>query len=130
MEPLKKQTFPYLNTFAHPLYKTQLNTMKNLTQAEWSASIQGENTVILDVRTPNEWAEGIIENAILINILEPQSFMNEIEKLDKDKNYYVYCRSGARSGQACQVMNSIGINEANNLSGGILEWTGKKVLPN
>ena len=104
--------------------------MKNLTQAEWSASIPEENTVILDVRTPNEWAEGIIENAVLINILEPQSFMREIEKLDKSKNYYVYCRSGARSGQACQVMNSIGINEANNLIGGILEWTGKTVLPN
>ena len=104
--------------------------MKNLTQAEWSASIPEENTVILDVRTPNEWAEGIIENAVLINILEPQSFMGEIEKLDKSKNYYVYCRSGARSGQACQVMNSIGITEANNLIGGILEWTGKTVLPN
>jgi len=104
--------------------------MKNLTQAEWSSSIAENNTVILDVRTPNEWAEGIIKNAILINILEPQSFMGEIEKLDKSKNYYVYCRSGARSRQACQVMNSIGINEANNLSGGILEWTGKTVPPN
>lgn len=103
--------------------------MKNLTQAEWSSSITKENTVILDVRTPNEWAEGIIENAILINILEPQSFMEEIEKLDKNKNYYIYCRSGARSGQACQVMNSIGFGETNNLSGGILEWTGKTVLP-
>ena len=104
--------------------------MKNLTQADWSTSIKEDNTVILDVRTPNEWAEGIIENAILINILEPQSFMGEIENLDKSKNYYVYCRSGARSGQACQVMNSIGINETNNLSGGILEWTGKTVFPN
>ncbi|PHS10492.1 MAG: rhodanese [Kordia sp.] len=104
--------------------------MKNLTQADWSTSIKKDNTVILDVRTPNEWAEGIIENAVLINILEPESFMGEIENLDKSKNYYVYCRSGARSGQACQVMNSIGINETNNLSGGILEWTGKTVLPN
>jgi len=104
--------------------------MKNLTQAEWSAAITNENTVVLDVRTPNEWAEGIIENAVLINIMDAQSFMDAIEKLDKSKNYYVYCRSGARSGQACQVMNSIGINEANNLSGGILEWGGKTVLPN
>jgi len=104
--------------------------MKNLTQAEWSSSFTDDNTIILDVRTPDEWAEGIIENAVMINILDPQSFMTSIEKLDKNKKYYVYCRSGARSGQACQVMNSIGINEANNLSGGILEWTGKTVLPN
>jgi len=104
--------------------------MKNLSQTEWSTAITTENAVVLDVRTPNEWAEGIIEHAILINIMEPQSFMSEIEKLDKSKNYYIYCRSGARSGQACQVMNSIGIDETNNLSGGILEWKGKTVLPN
>jgi rhodanese-related sulfurtransferase len=104
--------------------------MKNLTQAEWSTKLTDKNTVVLDVRTPNEWAEGIIENALLINILEPQSFMSEIEKLDKSKNYYVYCRSGGRSEQACQVMSSIGFNEANNLIGGILQWTGKTVLPN
>ena len=105
--------------------------MKNLTQTEWTSSIsEDNNAVILDVRTPNEWAEGIIENAVMINILDPQSFMEEIEKLDKSKSYYIYCRSGARSGQACQVLNSININSAYNLMGGILEWKGETVLPN
>ena len=105
--------------------------MKNLTQTDWNASIlEDNNKVILDVRTPSEWAEGIIENALMINILEPQSFMDEIEKLDKNKHYYIYCRSGARSQQACQVLNSIGIDTTYNLMGGILEWTGKTVLPN
>lgn len=105
--------------------------MKNLTQTEWTSSIsEDNNAVILDVRTPNEWAEGIIENAVMINILDPQSFMEEIEKLDKSKSYYIYCRSGARSGQACQVLNSININSAYNLTGGILDWKGETVLPN
>jgi len=105
--------------------------MKNLTQTEWTTSIlEDNNTVILDVRTPDEWAEGIIENAIMINILDPQSFMDEIEKLDKNKHYYIYCRSGARSGQACQVLNSIKINTTYNLMGGIMEWAGKTVIPN
>ncbi|MFC2148231.1 rhodanese-like domain-containing protein, partial [Bacteroidota bacterium] len=45
-------------------------------------------------------------------------------KLDKSKNYYVYCRSGQRSRQACAIMNSIGIPNAYNLMGGILEWKG------
>ena len=103
--------------------------MKNLTQAEWSSSFTEDNTLILDVRTPDEWAQGIIENAIMINILDPQSFMAAIEKLDKSKDYYIYCRSGARSEQACQVMNSIGFSETNNLIGGILDWTGKTVMP-
>lgn len=100
--------------------------MKNITQTEWNKLIsEDNNAVILDVRTPNEWSEGIIENAVLINILEPQSFMDAIEKLDKNKNYYIYCRSGARSGQACQVMNSTGIETTYNLIGGIMEWTGE-----
>jgi|TARA_B110000014_G_C20040075_1_gene540551 rhodanese-related sulfurtransferase len=104
--------------------------MKNLTQSEWSAKLTEENTVILDVRTPGECAEGIIEGALMINIMEPQTFMKEVQELDKSKNYYVYCRSGGRSEQACQFMSAQGFNEANNLMGGMLEWNGKTVLPN
>ncbi len=104
--------------------------MKNLSQKEWSEKISEEDIVILDVRTPGECAEGIIEGALMINIMEPQTFMKEIQKLDKNKSYYVYCRSGGRSEQACQYMTSQGFNEANNLIGGMLEWRGKTVLPN
>jgi rhodanese-related sulfurtransferase len=104
--------------------------MKNLTQCEWSAKLTEENTVILDVRTPGECAEGIIEGALMINIMEPQTFMKDVQKLDKSKSYYVYCRSGGRSEQACQFMSAQGFNEANNLMGGMLEWNGKTVLPN
>lgn len=97
--------------------------MKNISKTEWKKLItDDENAVILDVRTPGEFMEDVIENAILINILEPQSFMNTIEELDKDKNYFVYCRSGTRSVQACQVLESIGIKSTYNLLGGILEW--------
>jgi len=105
--------------------------MKDISQTEWNTLIsKDENKVILDVRTPNEWAEGVIENAQLINIMDAQSFMQEIEQLDKSKNYYIYCRSGARSGQACQVMDSLGFNKTYNLIGGILEWSGKTIIPN
>jgi rhodanese-related sulfurtransferase len=44
--------------------------------------------------------------------------------LDPSKNYYVYCRSGARSAQACQLMNQMGISSAYNLLGGYMEWEG------
>lgn len=100
--------------------------MKDITQSEWEElTSKDTNKVILDVRTPNEWAEGIIENAVLIDILNPQSFMDEVEKLDKNKHYYIYCRSGGRSGQACQVLNSIGIETTYNLMGGMMAWSGK-----
>ena len=58
-----------------------------------------------------------------------QGFIYEIEELDKNKNYYVYCRSGARSAKACQIMNELGINNAYNLLGGILDWEGDTVNP-
>lgn len=100
--------------------------MKDITQTEWEElTSKDDNKVVLDVRTPNEWAEGVIENAVLINIMEAQSFMESIENLDKSKNYYIYCRSGGRSGQACQVMDSIGFGTTYNLIGGMMKWTGK-----
>lgn len=102
----------------------------NLTQQEWVSQLQeDENAVILDVRTEDEWNDGIIENAINIDIHQGQVFINEIEALDKNKNYYVYCRSGARSAKACEVMNELGIENAFNLTGGILAWNGDIVSP-
>lgn len=97
--------------------------MINITQVEWKALLENNNNaVIIDCRTPDEWRDGIIENAILMNINDPQSFMDGVNNLDKDKNYFVYCRSGTRSVQACQVLESIGIKSTYNLLGGILEW--------
>ena len=51
------------------------------------------------------------------------------ETLDKSKNYYVYCRSGARSANACAIMNELGFENAYNLLGGIIEWDGDIVEP-
>lgn len=102
--------------------------MEDLTQEEWVSQLENDaNAVILDVRTDAEVEEGIIENAIHIDIYKGQGFIDEIEALDKTKNYYVYCRSGNRSGQACSVMNQLGFENAYNLLGGILEWEGELV---
>ncbi|WP_299206143.1 rhodanese-like domain-containing protein [Brumimicrobium sp.] len=99
--------------------------MKDLNQADWKAQIEAnENAVILDVRRPDECEEGIIPNAITIDIMNPQPFLKEVEKLDKNVPYFIYCRSGARSGQACLIMEELGFEETYNLIGGILEWNG------
>ncbi|MCB0445390.1 MAG: rhodanese-like domain-containing protein [Gelidibacter sp.] len=100
--------------------------MANLTQEEWVAQLNNDtNAVILDVRTDAEVDEGIIPNAIHIDIYKGQDFINEIETLDKTKNYYVYCKSGGRSGQACSIMNQLGFQNAYNLIGGFNEWRGE-----
>ena len=102
----------------------------NLTQEEWVEQLeQDDNAIILDVRTEDECDEGIIPNAINIDIHKGQEFISEIEQLDKSKNYYVYCRSGARSAKACEIMNELGIDNAYNLLGGMLDWDGEVVAP-
>ncbi|MEM9866746.1 MAG: rhodanese-like domain-containing protein, partial [Bacteroidota bacterium] len=83
--------------------------MSDLSQEEWARQLKNDdNAFILDVRTAEELEEGYIPGATQIDIYLGQEFLNELEKLDKTKNYYVYCRSGNRSGQACAIMNSIG----------------------
>jgi rhodanese-related sulfurtransferase len=102
----------------------------NLTQEDWVSQFEAdENAVILDVRTEDEYNDGIIENAINIDIHKGQDFIAELESLDKNKNYYVYCRSGARSAKACEIMNELGFENAFNLLGGILDWDGEVVAP-
>ncbi|MBD0824289.1 rhodanese-like domain-containing protein [Aestuariibaculum marinum] len=99
--------------------------MEDLTQEEWAEQLANDdNAVVLDVRTDGEVAEGVIPNAIHIDIYKGQGFIYALEELDKSKNYYVYCRSGNRSGQACNIMEQLGFENAYNLEGGIMEWAG------
>lgn len=100
--------------------------MADLSQEEWASKLgEDDNAVILDVRTEEELEDGYIPNAKHIDIYLGQGFIDELEKLDKTKNYYVYCRSGNRSGQACAIMNSIGFDNTQNLSGGFMNWEGE-----
>lgn len=100
--------------------------MADLSQEQWTEQLQADdNAIILDVRTEAEVAERKIPNSINIDIHKGQGFVYQLEELDKSKNYYVYCRSGARSGQACNIMNQLGFKNAYNLVGGILDWNGE-----
>lgn len=99
--------------------------MRDLTKEEWKKQISGDdNAMILDVRTEEEVQEGYIPNSKNIDIYKGPEFVSEIEKLDKSKNYYVYCRSGKRSAQACSIMDQMGFANTNNLQGGFMEWDG------
>jgi rhodanese-related sulfurtransferase len=100
----------------------------NLEQEDWRDQLNKDtNAVILDVRTEDEFAEGMIPGAINIDIYKGQGFIYSIEELDKSKNYYVYCRSGGRSGQACSIMSQLGFENTYNLLGGIMNWEGEVV---
>ena len=101
--------------------------MENLTSNELIDKLDNDkNAFLLDVRSEEEYEESNIPNSKLLNIRDPQSFMDGLQDLDKSKNYYVYCHSGVRSVQACQIMKTFGFNNLYNLIGGISKWTGQK----
>ena len=101
----------------------------NLSQQQWSEQLKNDNNaIVIDVRTPEEFEDGYIENAVNINIFKGQGFVYLIEELDQSKNYYVYCKAGSRSEQACKVMNQLGIENTYNLVGGIMQWQGRIVV--
>ena len=123
--PSKKLPFLFLTLYVLLLYKK--NTMKNLSQEAWiSAIATTENAVIIDVRTPEECAGGIVENALMLDFFKSEFFRQEIEQLDKSKMYFVYCRSG----HACTIMEDMGFPETVNLLGGMNAWSAPKVMPN
>ncbi len=76
--------------------------------------------VLLDVRTPGEFSSGHISGAKNIDFTS-SSFGSKIAALDKSKTYFLYCRSGARSGGACNAMAAEGF-KVYNLAGGIGSW--------
>lgn len=93
----------------------------NLNADGFSSEIKNAGVVVLDVRTPGEFAAGHIQNAINIDV-ESSDFDANIAKLDKTKEYDVYCHSGRRSGIATQKMVKAGFTKVFNLDGGIIAW--------
>ena len=77
--------------------------------------------VILDVRTPSEFAQGYIENAVNLDYMDPQ-FQNQAQRLDRDKIYLVYCQSGGRSAMATDAMWDMGFYGLYDMTGGFMAW--------
>ncbi|MFY7810748.1 MAG: rhodanese-like domain-containing protein [Flavobacterium sp.] len=97
----------------------------NILQEEWAKGFQNENAIILDVRTEEEFNSERIPNAINIDIYKGQGFIYSLEELDKNKEYFVYCKSGMRSENACKIMKELGFEKTYNLLGGIMAWQGE-----
>ena len=100
----------------------------DLDQSSWEKqALTDQKGIVLDVRTPEVFENSRIPNSKNIDFYNPQNFMLEIEKLDKDNNYYVYCRTGVRSANSCVLMKELGFKNTFNLVGGIVEWKGKLI---
>ena len=90
--------------------------------AEFANVIASPGVTIVDVRTPQEFAEGHIEGAVNIPVELPD-FMDQVSQLDPNGTYAVYCRSGNRSQPAVAGMSSVGINGIYELESGTTGWT-------
>lgn len=88
---------------------------------EFAEKFNDPNIVILDVRTPKEFVTGHIENAIDVDYRN-EDFKEQIKKLDPDKTYLVYCRTGIRSASAIDSLKSLGFKNLYDLKGGITAW--------
>ena len=105
--------------------KTQTNEAKDITVENLQVVLENEDNVqLLDVRTPQEWAEGVIKDPIKIDITGDDFEGKVLEKLDKSQPVYIYCRSGGRSKKATELLAKKGY-KAYNVLGGILEWEEK-----
>ena len=123
----KFNIFPLL--FVLAIFSCQTNAQQAPTQrivdlnpTEFKVAIaKNENIVVLDVRTPKEVAQGVIQGAKVIDFFG-DNFKVELGKLDKSKTYMVYCKSGGRSSKACKALEDAGISTYHNLKGGITAW--------
>lgn len=95
--------------------------IQNVNAIQFNQLIQTNDGVILDVRTPQEYTRGHINNSTLINIAD-KDFVSKINLLQKDKPVYLYCLTGSRSRSAANYMAKIGFTKVYNLQRGILDW--------
>lgn len=108
-----------------PDVKGQTQVIEGITPKE-AHSLIGDNKessdfVIVDVRTPDEFADGHIEDATNLDYYS-SSFRNELESLDKNKIYLIHCKSGRRSKAALEIMKELGFKKVYNMLGGITRW--------
>ena len=98
----------------------QTTGSQNLDVESFAASISSE-VLLVDVRTPGEWKEGVIEGAIMVDFYS-DGFMEGMMALDSEKPWVIYCRSGNRSGQALAKLKAAGQVNVKDLQGGVKAW--------
>lgn len=101
----------------------QTDAIEILSVADFKSGIAEKNIQLIDVRTPREYRSEHISKAVNIDIFQKSSFRASVEKLDKNKPVYLYCRSGNRSQKAARVLADMGFNQIFDLKGGYMAWS-------
>jgi phage shock protein E len=96
-------------------------SFKNVNPQEFEKLRRDKNPVVLDVRTPKEYAAGHIPGAVNIDF-NAADFDKKIAALDTNKTYLVHCAGGVRSAKACEKLGKLQIPTLYNLEGGLKAW--------
>ncbi len=100
---------------------TNLGLVHKSTNEEFQKAIDDKVGMLVDIRTPEEFAEGHIPGSVNVNF-KKRTFKSYISKFDKNKPILIYCRSGNRSGKAEKVMRALGFKEVYDLKSGFKGW--------
>ncbi len=101
---------------------TSSDAITDVDVAEAQQIVEQGDAVVLDVRTPQEFAAGHLPGAINIDV-ESSDFTDRVADLDESTETLVYCRTGNRSGVATDEMADLGFSNMSDLQGGIEAWT-------
>lgn len=107
-----------MTSFAQTAVKDSINV---ISIAEFEKMSTKKKNTVVDVRTPEEVAEGHLAGSVNINFLG-EGFQQEISKLNKNKTYLLYCKSGNRTRKAADQMQKAGFKHVYMLEGGITAW--------
>jgi len=97
---------------------------------DFSDQITTKGIVLVDIRTPQEFQQGHIDGAININFYDRNFYADVQDKINKNAQLYIYCRSGNRTSQATTKLEKLGYLDINDLQGGIISWisSGKNLV--
>jgi len=122
MNMLKQRLLLLMVLMIAVTFFAQAQTVNKLDTQNFDKKLkEAKDPVLIDVRTPGEYAQGHLANAISMDIYS-NDFKSRASKLDKSKPVFVYCKAGSRSDSAADVLSDLGFKEIYDLNGGIISW--------
>ncbi len=101
----------------------QESFIKKIDKETFIAEVIGKDVQLIDIRTPEEYEKGYIDDAVNIDFLQEETFKKDIQKFDKNQPIYIYCRSGGRTGRASKLMQQMGFKKIFDYSGSYNDWS-------
>ena len=118
---MKKVFFIFIMMYSFSSCAQETKQHQLISQEEF-AEILTKEIQLLDVRTPQEYQQGYIEGAVLINFFDPDFVTKVSTRFDKNKPLYIYCAVGGRSNKAARKLIAVGFDSVYDLKGGFTKW--------